>query len=440
MSSPLALAAVSAVLRNLLDNGMVDVGAPIGAVKVSTVAPDTIKLDDGNVEPRLNLFLYRVTPNPGWRNADLASFNANGSRLTSPPLALDLHYLLTAYGTADFQAEILLGYGTHLLHERPVLDRASIRLALDPSPLGPSILPPEFQALSAADLADQVEAVTVTPEPMDTEEMARLWSAIQAHYRPTVAYVVSVVLIETARPTRAALPVLSRGPIDPVTKRDQGVVVEPSLVPPYPTIEHIDPPDPTQPAARLGEQIKVRGHHLDGTGVVVRFDHRLLATPNEINVGTNADPHAITATIPATVAAQSAWPAGVYTVSASVVRPDRPEPRETNVAAMLLAPEPTVPVPAGAITRDATTQAVTVVLGVRPRVRPTQKALLLIGGMAAPADPHTNVAGSLTFRFGDVEPGAQWVRLSVDGVESLLLDRSTVPPTFDPTQTLSVPA
>ena len=28
MSSPLAIGAVSAVLRNLLDNGMVDVGAP----------------------------------------------------------------------------------------------------------------------------------------------------------------------------------------------------------------------------------------------------------------------------------------------------------------------------------------------------------------------------------------------------------------------------
>ncbi len=80
--------------------------------------------------------------------------------------------------------------------------------ALDPSPLGPSILPPAFQALAAADLADQVEAVTVTLEPMDTEEMSRLWSAIQAHYRPTAAYVVSVVLIEAqqARSGAAARP------------------------------------------------------------------------------------------------------------------------------------------------------------------------------------------------------------------------------------------
>lgn len=270
--------------------------------------------------------------------------------------------------------------------------------------------------------------------------MSRLWSAIQAHYRPTVAYVVSVVLIESRRPSRKALPVLSRGQIDPSTKRDQGVVVEASLVSPYPTIEGIDPPDAKQPAARLGEQISLRGHHLDGTGIVVSFQHRLLTEPNEITVGNNTDPAAINVTIPSNAAAQTAWPAGVYTVSASVIRPDKPEPRDTNVAAVLLAPQPGLPVPPSDITRDPTTQAVTVTLGVKPRVRPSQTALLTLGGTTAPADPHTNATNSLTFRFGDVDPGAQWVRLTVDGVESLLLDRSAVPPTFDPTQTTTVPA
>jgi hypothetical protein len=46
--------------------------------------------------------------------------------VSSLPLALN-HYLLTAYGSADFQGDILLGYAMHLLHERPVLDRAAIR-------------------------------------------------------------------------------------------------------------------------------------------------------------------------------------------------------------------------------------------------------------------------------------------------------------------------
>ena len=252
MSSPLAIGAVSAVLRNLLDNGMVDVGSPLGSVKVTAVAPDLIKLDDPDAGPSLNLFLYRVTPNQGWRNAALPAYDGAGRRLTNPPLALDLHYLLTAYGSADFHAEILLGYAMHLLHERPVLDRAAIRRALDPTPLGASILPPAFQALSVADLADQVEALTVTPEPTDTEEMSRLWSAMQAHYRPTAAYVVSVVLIEAEKPARSALPVLTRS-----------VTAEPSLLPPLPTITRVAPPG-NQVAALLGETVRLEGHHSMG--------------------------------------------------------------------------------------------------------------------------------------------------------------------------------
>src|SRR5215208_2416337 len=159
MSSPLAIGAVSAVLRNLLDNGFVEIAAPVSPVKVTAVAPDTIKLDDPEAPPSLNLFLYRTSRNQGWAEVRLPAYDGNGTRVSNPPLALNLHYLLTAYARADFQAEILLGYGMHLLHERPVLDRAAMRLALEPSPLGPTILPPAFAALAAADLADQVEAV-----------------------------------------------------------------------------------------------------------------------------------------------------------------------------------------------------------------------------------------------------------------------------------------
>src|SRR5215813_799130 len=145
--------------------------------------------------------------------SDLPSRSAvTGERLTNAALALDLHYVLTAYGRSDFQAEILLGYAMHLLHERPMLDRAAIRRALNPSPLDVSMLPPAFQTLAASDLADQVEAIRITPIAMPVEELSKLWSAIQSHYRPSAAYQVSVVLIEAKGPSRNPLPVLSRGP------------------------------------------------------------------------------------------------------------------------------------------------------------------------------------------------------------------------------------
>lgn len=437
MSSPLAIGAVSAVLRNLLDNGFIDAGAPLSPVRVTAVAPDLVKLDDPEAPPSLNLFLYRTTRNLGWAEASLPWFDSDGTRLTNPPLALDLHYLLTAYGVADYQAEILLGYAMHLLHERPVLDRAAIRRALDPSPLGPSILPPAFGALTASDLADQVDSVTITDESLDTEEMARLWSAIQAHYRPTTAYLVTVVLVEARKTTRNALPVLSRGPVDPVTKKDRGVVVNPSLLLPYATIESVAPP-PSQPAAKLGDTVRIVGHDLGGTSTVVRFAHRLLATPNEIAIGTSADPTGIDVVIPSGGAAEAQWPAGVYTVTVVLIRAPDTKARESNLAAMLLAPEPVLP--PSSITRDAGTQRVTATLDVRPQVRPAQEAMLTLGGDSALADPITAPASTLTFELGAVPPGARWVRLTVDGVESLLVDGSFEPPVFDPAQAVAVPA
>lgn len=437
MSSPLAIGAVSAVLRNLLDNGLVDVGAPISPVNVTAIAPDRIRLDDPDAPPSLNLFLHRTSLNPGWGQAGLPSFEGNGSRVSHPPLALDLHYLLTAYASADFQAEILLGYAMHLLHERPVLDRSAIRRALDPSPLGPSILPPAFQALTASDLADQLELVKVTPEPMDTEEMSRLWSAIQAHYRPTASYLVSVVLIEARKPVRTPLPVLTRGPVDTTTGVERGAVVEPGLVPPYPTIERVAPPA-SQPAARLGETVRLAGHHLDGTNLVISFTHRLLEAPHEIAIASNTDRTGVDVTLPSGATAEEEWPAGVYLVAVSLVRPGEPAARESNAAAMLLAPEAVLP--PTSVTRAASTRRVTVTLEVRPQLRPAQEARLVLGGHSAAVEPHENSTSTLTFEFGDVPQGAQWVRLVVDRVESILVDRSLEPPRFHASQTATVPA
>lgn len=438
MSSALAIGAVSAVLRNLLDNGVVDAGPGIGTINVTALAPDLIRVDEPDAPPRLNLFLYRATPNQGWSNVGLPSYNGDGARLTNPPLALNLHYLLTAYGSSDFQAEILLGYGMHILHERPVLDRAAIRRALNPSPLGPSILPPAFQALSASDLADQVESITVSMEPTDTEEMSRLWSAMQAHYRPTAAYIVSVVLIEATKPGRDALPVLSRGPVDATTKKDRGVVVAPNLDSPEPSIDAVVPPE-GQPAAQLGDTIHLSGHHLDGTALVVSFHHPLLPSPTTRSVATNDDPTGLDVALPTGVTADNQWAAGSYAVTVELLHTGDAVRRTTNTVGMLLAPIPDV-TPPPTMTRDGTTNALTVTLDVHPRVRAPQRAELALGGDVAIADAHPATTGTLTFEFRDVPGGPQWLRLIVDGVESRLVDRSVVPPVFDPTQRVMVPA
>lgn len=208
MSNALGIAAVTAVLRDLLNNGLID--ASVGDVTVSALPPDKIDVENGETS-QLNLFLYQATPNQGWRNLGLPSADSAGTgRLSNPPLALDLHYLLSAYGGADFEGEILLGYGMQVLHEHPVLTRQSIRDSLAPGPVTGGILPPALQTLTAAELADQIEQIKIVPQVLSSEEISRLWTAFGAHYRPTAAYQASVVLIEGRRATRPALPVRLR--------------------------------------------------------------------------------------------------------------------------------------------------------------------------------------------------------------------------------------
>ncbi|GAA0984531.1 hypothetical protein GCM10009555_058440 [Acrocarpospora macrocephala] len=209
MSGPLAIATVTAVLKDLLNDGLInsDLSASVGTVVVSALPPDLIEVGPDRPS-RLNLFLYQVTPNQGWRNAELPSRDGGGARVATPPLALDLRYLLTSYGSADLDSEILLGYGMQLLHETPVLTPAAIRRTFSvASPVTDKLMPPSVPGRNPADLADQVELVKITPRYLTSEELSRLWSAMQARYRTSMAYDVSVVLIETSAPVRTGPPV-----------------------------------------------------------------------------------------------------------------------------------------------------------------------------------------------------------------------------------------
>jgi hypothetical protein len=214
MSNALAIASVTAVLKDLLNNGLIDhnVATSVGNVAVTALSPDRVDVTSQNQQSQLNLFLYQVTPNGGWRNVGLPSRDSNGERVSNPPLGLDLHYLLTAYGALELHAEILLGYGMQLLHETPVLTRSAIRTALaPPTPvMGGGNLPAQLQALFTSELAEQVEQIKICPETLNTEEISRMWTAFQAHYRPTAAYQVSVVLIESKQSARSPLPVRAR--------------------------------------------------------------------------------------------------------------------------------------------------------------------------------------------------------------------------------------
>ena len=215
MSGALALAAVTAVLKDLLNNGAIanDLASVAGnPVRVTSRPPDQLKTGAAE-ETGLNLFLYHTTHDTALRNQALPAIDPRGERVANPPLGLHLHYLLTAYGTDEYQAEILMGYAMQLLHDTPVLTRKAIRDSLSAIPslqVSGSILPVAFQSLAASDLADQLEPVKITPDPLSVEDLSKLWSAFQAnHFRLTAGYMASVVVLQSRKSTRASLPVMA---------------------------------------------------------------------------------------------------------------------------------------------------------------------------------------------------------------------------------------
>jgi len=418
MSNALAIAAVTAVLRDLLNNGVIahDLAANVGVVKVTSKPPDAINAGP-NEAAQLNLFLYQVTPNQGWRNHGLPSRDDAGARLTNPPLALDLHYLLMAYGGDDFVTEILLGYGMQVLHETPVLTRDAIRAALAPqSPVTGSALPPALQALTASDLADQVEMIKIVPETLNVEELSKLWAAFQTHYRTSTAFRASVVLIESARSTRSALPVLKHKVYTLPMERPVINQVVSKAVP------------PADPRITPASTLQIQGAGLKGPVTRVRLeeafvsDGALTVTDTLISFALSAAP-----TLRAGVRSLQV----VHQVLMGEPEPGTPHAGvESNVAAFVLHPIITVPAAVTAASKKIS-------VGFTPPVGKAQRVALFLYEFNAPEDrparahsflaPKDNgITGpasettSITFAFDGVVPGDYLAYVQVDGAESLL--------------------
>lgn len=428
MSSALAIAGVTAVLRDLLNDGLINhnVSATLGNVEVTARPPDRVLSDtNGNEAPQLNIFLHQVSPNPGWRNVDLPSRNFRGSRLSNPPLALDLHYLISAYGAEDLHTEILLGYAMQLMHETPVLTRDAINEALIPSPAVAGGLPPALQALADSGLADQVEQIKITPEYLSTEEMSKIWTAVQSHYRPTASYLVTVVLVESKQPVTSALPVLTRG------SNDEGVLVTPHLVPPLPTISEIVFPE-NQTSARLGDTTRIKGVHLNGSNVHAVFNSLRLPDPLTVNAAPGSTDTQVSFGIPLVPVN---WAAGLYTVQISVVRPGETEVRTTNPLPFYVAPTMSLP----ATVTHPHAETTHVALSTAPVVRQNQYVLLSIGDQQAPAEPRPGDTANLEFNFTRIVSGQYYSKLTIDGVDSWMISRSGGVPEFVSTQRITVP-
>jgi hypothetical protein len=371
------------------------------------------------------VFLFQTVANAAWRNQNLPT-QAGPGELGRPPLALNLHYLLTAYGDDTDDESVshrVLGGAMSVLHDHALLGRDEIR-----------------GVLAGNDLAEQFERLRVTPLTLPMDEMSKLWTALQTNYRVSAGYEVTVVLIDSLSPGRAPLPVLRRG------KDDRGPAASAQLAPQLRELLY----PRAQQAARLGERVILKATPLDRAKTSLRLSSTRLAAPLLLPPLPGNAPDEIAFELPAAADPAAAdWVSGWYTVAAVVGGVDEPK-LVSNELAFALAPTIAIAPVISVNADDPALRDVAINLTAVPRCRAGQRVLLAFGdrqidALSPPVPPPLPApppAYDPDFAVVGVAPAqTALVRLRVDGVDSIPVIQTGAPPlpAFDPAQQVILP-
>ncbi|MGE3509157.1 MAG: DUF4255 domain-containing protein [Vicinamibacterales bacterium] len=126
---------------------------------------------DAGDATRITLYLYRITVNEHSRQAQALS--AGATRPTA--LGLDLHFLMSAWAGNARDEQTALAWAMRQLHMFPILDASS--------------LSPE-----AAWGANEV--IQIIPAELPTEDVMRIWDALDPAYRLSVSYIARLVRLD----------------------------------------------------------------------------------------------------------------------------------------------------------------------------------------------------------------------------------------------------
>lgn len=411
MSNALSIAAVTTTLRFLLQQRFdIEGGGTIVTTKPLDKARDS-SISNGN---QVNLFLYHTQIHPGWRNMDLPD-QVKPGETGQPLLPLNLYYLLTTFSQNDDYPDPtshrLLGLAMRVLHDHSVLTPADVKAALP--------------ANQDYDLDQQIEQMRIVYQPLTVEESFNLWSNFQAPYRVSVAYEVAPVLIESGLTTKTPLPVIRR------QTDNSGPILRPDLLSFLPTLLTVQLPN-QEASARLGDVLVLNGYNLDAESLVILFTNNRREITVEITSQLERTATNIRVQLPDDGAQ---FVAGFYTVAVIVTRTGE-QTRTSNELPFSLAPRILEIIPRRA-ERNVNGE-VMLTLVCSPQVQPEQRVALLLGDREIIAQPRTTVTDRLEFQIGGVTTGEYFVRLRIDGVDSLLVDRTVTPPAFDQNQKVTI--
>ena len=263
MSDFRAIGGVSVSLKTLLEDRMELPGSQNNLSKIpATIStPGSEQKEDGDEDgqdtttPRINLFLYRVTENGYLKNQEIPGRGVPGA-YGHPPLSLDLHYVLTAYGSTmvgesvdERVAHYLLGNAMRVLHDYPVITK-QLR----------TVKPPVGEQILDQSLTEEFEQVKLYLDPISLEDLSKVWTALMLSYRLSVAYKVTVVQIESQRTRRFPKPV---GEPPPGGPRVYAVPFRSPQIQELRVRRAGDPPDVERPFpyARIGDTPVIRGRN-----------------------------------------------------------------------------------------------------------------------------------------------------------------------------------
>jgi len=388
MSDSFSIAMVTCALYYLLSKE---------GITVSVKSPDSME----DADKLVNIFLYQVTPNLGYRNNDLPARAYSGNMVTKQQLGLDLHYLITAYGQKqkdELAAHMLLGEVARMLHETPVLTRDFLLKIIEEAnaPIPHNLPENVISDIKTSNLHKQLELVKLTMENPSLEDMTKLWSSFfkTGSYRISITYKATVVLIDGEHAASVAMPV-----------RERNIY---AIAPKQPEITYIDPQVleyGTATARIVGKNLKADD---------VRID-----LGKDLDVGDLPEPNQVIDD--ELVVDVSSLDIGVHQVrvvhALSIGTPESlHKGPESNAAVFAIAPKfkhTPDPSKAAVVTADNLT------LKVEKGIKKGQKVEVILGAQnPIPVEIKTEPVNKIKVNVSDIEAGTYPVRLRVDGAES----------------------
>jgi hypothetical protein len=205
MSLALLPAAVTGVLKSLLENGLIEAGVSTALgrdIVVSAQSPDRLKTG-AEENPQLNIFFHHLVQKGLTRNARYATPLREHSEPGLSSVQLEMDYLISSYGTEDLHTEILLGHSVALLEMNSYMDSPMFVALLEKvtTKANKRALSPALTVLEPRAFASLVACVRVSAQQTTSQEMQNLWSTFQVAYRPSALYRVTVTVQNEADPS-----------------------------------------------------------------------------------------------------------------------------------------------------------------------------------------------------------------------------------------------